>query len=60
MRSAGARVRQPFESCGRLYEGFDVAPPLVDWCKQQLEPLVANFRFSLADIELPVYTPREW
>src|SRR5262249_235788 len=39
------------------YEGFDVAPTLVDWCKQHLEPLLPNFRFSLADIRAPGYNP---
>lgn len=32
-----------------------MAPPLVDWCKQQLEPLLPNFRFSLADVRAPGY-----
>ena len=54
--------------CGRLarafaghldpagsYEGFDVAHTLVDWCKQHLEPLLRNFRFSLADVRAHGY-----
>jgi predicted RNA methylase len=41
------------------YEGFDVAPVLIDWCKQQLEPLLPNFHFSFVDVRTPDRNPRE-
>jgi ubiquinone/menaquinone biosynthesis C-methylase UbiE len=47
--------------CGRLalalarhlgrqgsYDGFDVAAPLLEWCRLELEPRLPNFRFHLA------------
>src|SRR5262249_54094472 len=68
--SPGSRILEVGCGCGRLarafagylgptgsYEGFDVAPTLVDRCKQHLEPLLPNFRFSLADIRAPGYNP---
>jgi SAM-dependent methyltransferase len=63
-----SRILEVGCGCGRLarafasylgstgsYEGFDVARALVDWCKQRLEPLLPNFRFSFADIQVPDY-----
>jgi SAM-dependent methyltransferase len=56
--------------CGRLsrafaqylstegrYEGFDVARVLVEWCRQQLEPRLPNFRFLWADIRAGGHNP---
>ncbi len=31
------------------YDGFDVAAPLLTWCRQQLQPRLPRFRFHLAD-----------
>jgi SAM-dependent methyltransferase len=52
--------------CGRLalalaerlgppgrYEGFDVAQPLVGWCRVDLEPVLPNFRFRFVDVLAP-------
>ncbi len=36
---------------------FDVAPILIDWCKQQLEPLLANFHFLVVDVRTPDRNP---
>ena len=56
--------------CGRLsrafagylspegrYEGFDVARVLFEWCRQQLEPQLSNFRFSWADVRAGGHNP---
>ena len=56
--------------CGRLalalserlgpagrYEGFDVAQPLLDWCRANLEPALPNFRFRLVDVAAPGQNP---
>ncbi len=68
--SSSARILEIGCGCGRLarafaghlgpagsYEGFDVVPVLVDWCRRHLEPVLPNFRFSFADILVPGYTP---
>jgi SAM-dependent methyltransferase len=57
--------------CGRLalalakrlgptgrYEGFDVAQPLLDWCRAQLEPVLPGFRFRLVDVVALAHNPR--
>jgi SAM-dependent methyltransferase len=68
--SPSSRILEVGCGCGRLarafachldpmgsYDGFDVADALVDWCKEHLEPLLPNFRFSLADIRAPGHNP---
>ncbi len=40
------------------YEGFDVVPKSVEWCKENITPRYPNFRFSLADIHNELYNPR--
>jgi len=58
-----ARVLDVGCGCGRLaralagylssegrYEGFDAARAAVDWCRRNLEPRLANFRFSFIDV----------
>jgi SAM-dependent methyltransferase len=60
---ADSRVLEMGCGCGRLSrafaeylspegrcEGFDVARVLIEWCRQQLEPQLPNFRFSWADV----------
>jgi SAM-dependent methyltransferase len=57
-----ARVLEVGCGCGRIatalasyisengsYDGFDVAPPLLNWCRQELHPRLPHFRFQLAD-----------
>jgi SAM-dependent methyltransferase len=56
--------------CGRLaralakklgaagrYEGFDVAEPLLGWCRANLEPVLPKFRFRLIDVIAPAHNP---
>jgi SAM-dependent methyltransferase len=31
------------------YDGFDVAAPLINWCREELEPRLPQFHFHLAD-----------
>jgi SAM-dependent methyltransferase len=67
---ADSRVLEIGCGCGRLsrafarylstegrYEGFDVARVLVEWCQQQLEPRLPNFRFFWADIRARGHNP---
>jgi len=57
-----ARVLEVGCGCGRIaaalgtclsdkgrYDGFDVAVPLINWCRQELEPRLPQFHFHLAD-----------
>lgn len=57
-----ARVLEIGCGCGRVaaalaphlcdkgrYDGFDVAAPLIGWCREELEPLLPQFHFRLAD-----------
>jgi ubiquinone/menaquinone biosynthesis C-methylase UbiE len=59
---ADARVLEVGCGCGRIaaalgtylsdkgrYDGFDVAAPLINWCRQELQPQLPQFRFHLAD-----------
>ena len=68
---ASARTLEIGCGCGRLsrafaaylspegtYEGFDVAGPLIDWCKQLLEPQLPNFHFSFVDVHAGAHNPR--
>jgi len=65
-----ARILDVGCGCGRLARGlaaylhsegvamgFDVAPVLIEWSKQQLEPLLPNLHFSLADLRTPDFNP---
>src|SRR5215471_8692344 len=67
---ADSRVLEIGCGCGRLsrafagylslegrYEGFDVARVLIEWCRQQLEPQLPNFRFSWADVRAGGHNP---
>ncbi len=57
-----ARVLEIGCGCGRVatalashlsdkghYDGFDVAAPLINWCREELEPRLPQFHFRLAD-----------
>lgn len=39
------------------YEGFDVMPVLIDWCRQNITPRFSNFHFSLAEVYNSRYNP---
>ena len=40
------------------YEGFDVAAPLLNWCREELQPRLPNFRFHLAaEVHAPSHNP---
>jgi ubiquinone/menaquinone biosynthesis C-methylase UbiE len=40
------------------YEGFDIVPEGIKWCKTRITPKYPNFRFVLADIYNKAYHPR--
>jgi len=40
------------------YEGFDVAEPLVEWCRKKISPRYPNFHFQLADVYNKAYNPK--
>jgi SAM-dependent methyltransferase len=40
------------------YEGFDVVPAAVEWCRREITPRHPKFRFQLADIKSARYNPR--
>jgi SAM-dependent methyltransferase len=44
-------------SAAGSYEGFDVVPLGIDWCRKRYGPLFPNFRFQLADIYNTHYNP---
>jgi SAM-dependent methyltransferase len=39
------------------YDGFDVVPAGIDWCKDQISSRYPNFRFQLADVHSSKYNP---
>lgn len=39
------------------YEGFDIAPDLIRWCAEEIEPYHRNFHFQSADIHNELYNP---
>lgn len=43
---------------GGTYDGFDIVPANVDWCRRAISSRHPNFRFELADIENAQYNPR--
>jgi SAM-dependent methyltransferase len=40
------------------YEGFDIVPDGINWCRKKITPRYPNFRFQLADIFNKKYNPR--
>lgn len=41
------------------YEGFDVVPTGIDWCREEITARHPNFRFQLADVHNERYSPAE-
>jgi SAM-dependent methyltransferase len=41
----------------RSYEGFDVVPEAVEWCRREISARHPNFRFQVADIRSERYNP---
>ena len=40
------------------YDGFDVAEPLINWCREEMQPRLPRFRFHLADeVKAPGHNP---
>jgi SAM-dependent methyltransferase len=39
------------------YEGFDVVPEAVEWCRREISPHSPRFRFQLADVRSARYNP---
>jgi SAM-dependent methyltransferase len=39
------------------YEGFDVAPEMIDWCRRTITPRFPRFRFTLVDVANSHYNP---
>jgi SAM-dependent methyltransferase len=39
------------------YQGFDVVPEAVDWCRREITPRHPNFEFQVADIRSERYNP---
>jgi SAM-dependent methyltransferase len=70
--TANDRVLDVGCGCGRLalpltahltgasasYEGFDVIPELVEWCRSTISPRHPNFRFHRADVANSFYQAR--
>lgn len=40
------------------YEGFDINPQGINWCRKKITPRYPNFRFRLIDVHNPRYNPR--
>jgi SAM-dependent methyltransferase len=43
---------------GGSYDGFDVVPAFVRWCRRVITPQFPHFRFHHADVHNPAYNPR--
>ena len=39
------------------YEGFDIVPAEIEWCRQQITPRFPQFRFQVADVRNDAYNP---
>jgi len=39
------------------YYGIDIVPEFIDWCDSNITPKCPNFKFTLADVYHPVYSP---
>ena len=38
------------------YEGFDIVPTGINWCKENIEKRFPNFKFTLTSISNDLYT----
>jgi SAM-dependent methyltransferase len=47
-----------FLSPAGRYEGFDIVPRQIDWCRRHIAATFPNFRFQLADVRNDAYHPR--
>jgi ubiquinone/menaquinone biosynthesis C-methylase UbiE len=43
---------------GGRYEGIDIVPQGIDWCRKNFSQRYPNFRFQLADVRNLMYNPR--
>ncbi len=41
-----------------IYEGFDIVPQGIKWCRENVTPRYPNFRFQLVDIYNKQYNPK--
>jgi len=68
--AADATVLEVGCGCGRLarafanhiasggrYHGFDLSREAIAWCRQELQPRLANFRFAFVDVQSPTFNP---
>jgi SAM-dependent methyltransferase len=39
------------------YDGFDIVPAEIEWCRQQITPRFPQFRFQVADLRNDAYNP---
>ena len=39
------------------YEGIDIVPAAIAWCRQAITPVYENFRFTALDVCNPIYNP---
>ena len=51
------RVAAALTARGGSYEGFDVDPRSIAWCRKAITPRFPNFRFQVADIYNASYNP---
>ena len=42
------------------YEGFDIVPAGIDWCKDKISKRYNNFNFQLSNVYNKVYHPSGW
>ncbi len=49
-------LTQYLDANGR-YDGFDIIPQGIKWCKKKIEPKFPNFHFELADVYNKYYNP---
>ena len=57
----GGRAALPlarFLGPGGVYEGFDVYPFGVDWCREHITPRFPNFRFRTVSVKNDLYAPQ--
>ena len=44
-------------SAAGRYDGFDIVPAEVEWCRRQITPRFPQFRFHVADVRNDAYNP---